>query len=152
MPELIKPELSELSFVKKMLGNEHTMDWLGHTVPFEKEKWPCFYSRYVEADPKVNYFRLIWCSSCNDFVGAAAYMLNGETGRYEMKLLIDSPRRFCGYGRWALNALKNAARDNGIMSLVCRIREDNTASFFLEEYGFSAEKESDGFRLEICQL
>ncbi len=152
MPEFVKPEISELSFVKKMLGNEHTMDWLGHTISFEKEHWSCFYRKYVDTDPKENFFRLIWCPGCNDFVGAAAYFHNRETGRHDLKLLIDSSRRFCGYGRWALNALKSAARENGISALACRVRKDNTAWDFLEEYGFSREKEDDSFCFEICQL
>ena len=152
MPELIKPERSELSFRRKMLENLHTMSWLGHTISFPKEKWDCFYQKTVMADPEERFYRLIYCPGCNDFVGSIAYMLNRETGRYEMELLIDASRRLCGYGRWALGALKSAAKKQGISSLWVRIAKTNTAFEFLEKYGFVRAEEDESSYLEFCEL
>lgn len=152
MPELIKPEMSELSFRKKMLENLHTMNWLGETIPFPKENWQDFYDSYVLADPSEKYYRLIYCPGCNDFVGSIAYAHNPETNRYEMELLIDAHRRLCGYGRWALGALKKAAKKSGIPSLWVRISKTNTAFEFLERHGFSRVCEDETSYLEFCEL
>lgn len=152
MAELIEPEKSELYFRKKMLGNPHTMDWLGKTIPFPEEEWQEFYDSYVHADPSQRFYRLIYCRSCNDFVGSVSYELNHETGRYEMKLLIDSGRRFCGYGRYALNAIKKAAKEAGIPSLWVRIDKSNTAYDFLERNGFSRACEDETSYIEFCEL
>ncbi|MBR3348774.1 MAG: GNAT family N-acetyltransferase [Solobacterium sp.] len=152
MPELIKPEMDELSFRKKMLENLHTMNWLGETIPFPKENWKDFYESHVLADPSEKYYRLIYCPGCNDFVGSIGYEFSRETNRYEMELLIDAGRRLCGYGRWALGALKNAAKNAGISSLAVRISKTNTAYEFLEKYGFSRKEEDGDSYLEVCEL
>jgi hypothetical protein len=49
MPELIKPERSELSFRRKMLENLHTMSWLGHTISFPVNfRLPPFRTRNIK--------------------------------------------------------------------------------------------------------
>ena len=152
MPELIKPEYSELSYRRKLLSSERTMSWLGKTVEFPKEDWKDVYDRFVEADPSEKYYRLIYCPGCNDFVGSVSYELNQETNRYEMELLIDARRRLCGYGRWALGALKAAAKKSGITELWVRICKSNTAFEFLERYGFVRAEEDETSYLEYCRL
>lgn len=152
MPELIKPEMDELSFRKRMLENLHTMNWLGETIPFPKEEWKDFYDSYVLADPSEKYYRLIYCPGCNDFVGAVSYALNSETNRYEMELLIEANRRLCGYGRWALGAIKSIAAKHGLPALWVRISKSNTAFDFLERYGFERVQEDESTYLEYCKL
>jgi GNAT superfamily N-acetyltransferase len=152
MPELIRPELNELSFLSKMLGSRRTMDWCGSTISFPKDKWADFYKEYVEADPKDKFFRLIYCPGCNDFVGAVCYQWNQEFSRYDLGLLIDAGKRFCGYGRWALEAIKKTAAKSGISSLWVTIQKNNTAIDFLEKYGFVKEKEDGEILLEYCEL
>lgn len=152
MPELIKPELSELSYRKKLLENQHTMNWLGRTIPFPKEDWNDFYLKFVEADPMESFYRLIYCPGCNDFVGSVSYERNPETGNYEMQLLIEANRRLCGYGRWALGAIKSVAQKHGLPALWVRISKSNSACEFLEKYGFTKAWEDEATYLEYCPL
>ncbi|MBQ7992598.1 MAG: GNAT family N-acetyltransferase [Solobacterium sp.] len=152
MPEFVKPEFSELSYVKKLLENKNTMDWLGQTIPFPREEWQSFYEKYVEADPKDRYFRLIWCPGCGDYVGMISYFHCQKTGNHEMALLIDSARRMCGYGRSGLRELKKAARSTGISTLHARVPKTDTAWDFLERYDFEREGEDEKFYFELCRL
>ena len=136
VPLLIKPELSELSYRKKLLGDEKTMRFCGKTVPFPREEWPAFYRDYVEADPVVGMYRLVFCRICNDFVGIISYRKNNETGCYDMKILIENNRRRTGYGMDSLRLLQKEAAANGIHSFCTAIGRDNPASAFLEKAGF----------------
>ena len=92
MVKLYKPKINDLWFKELMLSDEETMSYnlmWGGTIPFPKEEWPAFYHEYVEADPSRGMYRLIFCRSCNDFVGAVSYRKNNETGCYDMEILIE---------------------------------------------------------------
>lgn len=142
MPLLIKPELGELSYMKKLLGDEKTMRFCGKTVSFPEEEWPAFYREYVEADPLTGMYRLVFCRTCNDFVGIVSYRKNNETDCCDMKILIENSRRRTGYGMDSLRLLQKEAAANGIHSFCTVIDRDNPASAFLEKAGFVKAEET----------
>lgn len=143
MANLVRPELSELKFRKKLHESANTMSYAGGIEPFPKEEWKGFYQKYVEADEKQYLYRLIFCPACNDFTGEAGWQYSAEHERYEIFLLVISSLRRQGYGRKGINLLKKEAQANGIDHLYAVVEKTNPAVGFFEHLALDKDSEDD---------
>ena len=132
MAYLVKPDLSEMKYRKKLHESPATMSYIGHPESFPKENWQAFYDHDVEADIKERAYRYIFCPKCNDFTGEVSWQFNQERNRYEIHILVSSSMRLEGYGRKGINLLKQLAAENGIDELYAVVAKTNPATGFFE--------------------
>ncbi len=136
MALLIKPEIDELAYRRKLLASDKTMAFAGGPRSFEKEEWQTFYDACVDTDPAQSFYGFVFCRSCNDFTGSASYAVDPETGECRIFILIHGSHRKEGYGRWAVRLLKEKAAENHIRSLHAYVRREWQADGFLKKTGF----------------
>lgn len=132
MAYLVKPELKELSYRRKLHESKNTMSFQNAADSFPKEAWLDFYRQIVEADPKESLYRYIFCPSCNDFTGEVSWQYNSEKNRYEIQLLIQYEMRREGYGRKGLNLIKQLAQEQQIADLYAVVAHTNPAVGFFQ--------------------
>jgi len=138
MIELYKPNLDDLHFKEKMLGDEQTMAYnhaYGGTIPFPKERWTYWYDRWITHHENKRFYRYI--KADDTFVGEAAYHFDDERRIYIADVIIYAPYRRKGYGRAALMLLCKSAKDNGVRELYDDIAVDNPSVHLFFGCGFS---------------
>ena len=143
-----KPQMSELWFKEKMLGDEKTMSYnhaYGGTVAFPKENWSNWYSKWILDGEPNRFYRYITVNGI--FVGEAAYRFDCERQIYIADVIVYAPYRGKGYGRDALLMLCDAARDNGVVELYDDIASDNTSVSLFIKCGFEEILRTDEFVL-----
>ena len=134
-----RPEPAELAFRQALLADAATMSYnhaWGGTVPFPPERWPAWYARWVDADPRERFYRYIRCAETGRFVGEAAYHVEPETGLVLANVIVAAPLRGRGFGGAALERLCACASARGIPAMCDRIALDNPAVALFLAHGF----------------
>ncbi len=152
MPILIKPELVELDYRRRLHGHIPTMKFAHGTEEFPKEQWQSFYKSAVNADPAETVYRLVFCEGCAEYVGEAGYHYDKAEKKHMLDLIIGFDNRSEGYGDAALKLLEAEAVSNHVSCLYTRILKDNPAYTFLIKRGFTEADETDDDLLMMKQL
>ena len=137
MLELYEPQVEDLWFKEKMMGDEQTMSYnhaYGGTIPFPKEHWADWYSRWITNHDSQRFYRYI--KDRDTFVGEAAYHFDGERQIYIADVIIYAPYRGKGYGRKGLLLLCETAKANDIRELYDDIAIDNSSVALFLKCGF----------------
>lgn len=137
MPDFIKPDMEELGFRKELLSDRRTMDFGTGTIAFDEDEWESWYGKWVEGDPKKNYYRLIYCEGCGYFVGETGYE-RAEDGSACVHILIDVDLRDSGYGSAALKHIASVAMENGMDTLSAKMDKHSPYFRFMKRRGFKA--------------
>lgn len=136
---LYKPELDELGFRQSLLGDAETMAYnhaYGGTIPFLRERWADWYSRWVEDGTGERFYRYLCHEASGIFVGEAAYRCDDEFGGYVCDVLVLARHRGRGFGRQGLALLCAAAKENGVKQLMDNIAVDNPSVELFRRMGF----------------
>lgn len=152
MPILIKPELIELDYRRRLHGHLPTMKFAHGTENFPNEQWKQFYKNTVNADPGETVYRLVFCEECAEYVGEAGYHFDHSENKHMLDLIIGFDKRSEGYGNAALKLLEDEAVSNHVSCLYTRILKDNPAYTFLTKRGFTEVSETDDDLLLMKQL
>ena len=110
MLTLYTPQLEDLRFKEQMLGDAQTMSYnhaYGGTIPFPRERWESWYTRWVLAPEGNRFYRYV--AEDNVFLGEVAYHWDEELQIYMTDVIIFAPHRGKGYGKQALLMLCEAA-------------------------------------------
>ena len=139
---LYLPKPEDLWFRRSLLADPETMSYnraWGGTIPFPKEHWDEWYTRWIRCADGTRFYRYITADRSRIFVGETAYHYDPESGSWLADVIIHARYRGRGYGREGLRLLCEAARTNGIAVLKDTIAADNPAvRLFLQE-GFVVE-------------
>lgn len=138
MLTLYTPQLEDLRFKEQMLGDAQTMSYnhaYGGTIPFPRERWESWYTRWVLAPEGNRFYRYV--AEDNVFLGEVAYHWDEELQIYMTDVIIFAPHRGKGYGKQALLMLCEAAKARGIHTLYDNIAIDNPAIGLFTKCGFS---------------
>ena len=103
MLELYEPQVEDLWFKEKMMGDEQTMSYnhaYGGIIPFPKEYWADWHDRWITNHNGKRFYRYI--KDRDTFVGEVAYHFDGERQIYIADVIIYAPYRGKGYGRKGL--------------------------------------------------
>lgn len=136
---LYRPELDELGFRQSLLGDAETMAYnhaYGGTIPFPRERWSDWYSRWVEDGTGERFYRYLCHEASGTFVGEAAYHCDDEFGGYVCDVLVPARHRGRGFGRQGLALLCAAAKENGVKRLMDNIAVDNPSTELFRRMGF----------------
>lgn len=117
MAYLVKPELSELNYRRKLHESALTMSDLRGAEAFPKEEWSTFYNRYIEADPKEFLYRYIFCPSCNDFVGEVQWKYDAESSAMKSRSLLNIHCAWKNMGARGLLCLRKKPKN--MASMLC---------------------------------
>ena len=83
MLELYEPQVEDLWFKEKMMGDEQTMSYnhsYGGIIPFPKEYWADWHDRWITNHNGKRFYRYI--KDRDTFVGEVAYHFDGERQIY----------------------------------------------------------------------
>ena len=153
MAFLIVPEKEELSFRKKLHESKKTMAYAHGTESFPEKDWDSFYAKNVQADPKDELYRLVFCDGCMEFTAETSWKKDPELNGYLLDILVKGDMRREGYGQESLRLMKGEAISYGIHTFYAKITPDNTdARKFLEHEGFQKQKEENNtvlYRLDF---
>lgn len=153
MAFLIVPEKEELSFRQKLHENKRTMAYAHGTDSFPSEDWDSFYTKHVQADPKDELYRLVFCDGCMEFTAETSWQKDNSLNGYLLNILVKGDMRREGYGHESLRLMKGEAISHGIHSFYAEITSDNTdAQKFLEHEGFHLIREENNsllYRLDF---
>lgn len=144
MAFLIVPEKEELAFRQKLHESRNTMAFAHGTDAFPKSEWDSFYHKHVQADPKDELYRLLFCDGCMAFTAETSWKKDPDLNGYLLNILVKGDMRREGYGRETLRLMKGEAISHGIHSFYARTTSDNTdAEKFLEKEGFRKIREEN---------
>ncbi len=142
MISIHRPEYRDLWFRQALLADEETMSYnhaWGGTISFPEEKWADWYDFWVLNPEGKRYYRYIK-NEDGAFVGEIAYHFDGELDGYVANVIVFSKYRGSGFGAQALDALCDAARENGVARLYDDIAIDNPAVALFLRHGFTEER------------
>ena len=142
---LYRPELDDLAYREKWLGDPETMAYnhaYGGTIAFPHERWADWYAQWI-GDEGTRYYRYLRLGDSGEFVGNISYHYDEEYGEYMCEVLISAQYRGRGFGRQGLALLCEAARANGVTRLLDNIAIDNPAVTMFLRGGFR-ERERTG--------
>ena len=148
MLELYKPEIEDLWFRQKLLGDEETMSYnrdYGGIVPFPVSRWQSWYDRWLIADESIRYYRYLKDSESGDFVGEAAYHYDEKLNEYLCDIIIHAQFRHKGYGKEGLDLLCKRAKENELLSLCDTIAIGNPSIVLFIKNGFKEEYRTDEY-------
>ena len=137
MLELYEPQVGDLWFKEKMMGDEQTMSYnhaYGAIIPFPKEYWADWHNRWITNHNGKRFYRYI--KDRDTFVGEVAYHFDGERQIYIADVIIYAPYRGKGYGCNGLLLLCETAKANGIRELYDDIAIDNSSVALFLKCGF----------------
>ena len=138
MLTLYTPQLEDLRFKEQMLGDAQTMSYnhaYGGTIPFPRERWESWYTRWVLAPEGNRFYRYV--AEDNVFLGEVAYHLDEDLQIYMADVILFAPFRGKGHGKQALLMLCESAKARGIRTLYDNIAIDNPAIKLFTKCGFS---------------
>ena len=138
MLELYVPQIEDLWFKEKMMGDEQTMAYnhaYGGTIPFPKEHWVDWHDRWITNHNNKRFYRFI--KEKDTFVGEVAYHFDEKRQIYIADVIIFAPYRGKGYGRKGLLLLCETAKANGIKELYDDIAIDNSSVALFLKCGFA---------------
>ncbi len=142
MISIHRPEYRDLWFRQALLADEETMSYnhaWGGTISFPEEKWADWYDFWVVNPEGKRYYRYIK-NEDGAFVGEISYHFDGELDGYVANVIVFSKYRGSGFGAQALDALCDAARENGVARLYDDIAIDNPAVALFLRHGFTEER------------
>lgn len=145
--ELIKPNIREYGYYKKLLNDSKTMiSNAGYNVSYQGYHYDtgCIDFNYDKwkSNIKNNYFAYIKDTSLKKYIGYVNYHYNSNDDIYECGIVIEDKYRGLGYSKDALKLLVKEANKNGIDYLYDSYELDrgNTLKLFLD-VGFEIYKE-----------
>ena len=133
------PKVRELWFRERMMADSETMSYnhaLGTTIPFPQEKWESWYSYWIIHHENQRYYRYL-VNGMSAFLGEIAYHYDAEYDGYIADVILYAPYRNKGYGTKGLKLLCEAAKENGIGTLLDNIAIDNPAISLFLKNGFT---------------
>lgn len=136
---LVTPTLAEMAFRQSLLADEATMSYnhaYGGTIDFPESRWESWYQKWIGAEDPHYFYRYLYSSVLDTFVGEAAWHYEAETGRYLCDVIVHAKYRGQGFGTWALKLLCSAARERGIHALYDEISLDNPSVHLFLKNGF----------------
>ena len=142
MLETYKPRLEELGFRQALLADRETMsynDAWGGTISFPEERWESWYRSWVEAPESERYYRYLYDTDGQRFVGEIAYHRDGEKGIYICDVIVLAACRNRGFGSEGIRLLCEAAKENGITVLYDDIAADNPSWKLFLKSGFEID-------------
>ena len=143
---LYRPALTELSFRKALLADAETMsynaDW-GGTVSFPEERWAEWYRNWVDAPPEKRFYRYLYDTEKQIFIGEAAWHMDEERGICLCDVIVHARYRNRGYGTAGLCLLCAAAKENGIAVLYDEIASDNPSRNLFLKNGFAVIQQDE---------
>ncbi len=144
MAILIQPTIKELSVRKKLHESKKTMAYKGEIEPFPESEFAGFMKEVVEADPKQQLYRLVFCDGCMDFTAETSWHFNKDLAGYQLDILVRGDMRREGYGKEALRLMCLEAQKYDIHRFYVIIDPQNTiAKTFLEAMKF--QKTENGY-------
>lgn len=150
MIEFIKPTLELLSFRQELLSDKETMAYnnkWGGTIDFPKEQWESWYANWILDTPKDRFYRYLFETENQCFVGEAAYHFSKNDSAYIVNIIVHSKFRGNGYGNEALKLLCDYAKKNGIEELCDTIALDNPSIKLFLNNGFNEILRNDEYIL-----
>ena len=139
------PKVRELWFRERMMADSETMSYnhaLGTTIPFPQEKWESWYSYWIIHHENQRYYRYL-VNGMSAFLGEIAYHYDAEYDGYIADVILYAPYRNKGYGTKGLKLLCEAAKENGIGTLLDNIAIDNPAISLFLKNGFTEAYRTD---------
>lgn len=152
---LYRPELGELSFREKLLGDPVTMEYnhaYGGTIPFPRERWAGWYARWLEDGTGKRLYRYLYHEAGGAFVGEAAYHYDSEFDAYVCDVIVAAEHRGRGFGRQGLELLCRAAKENGVKRLADNIAVDNPSIALFLRAGFREKLRTEEYVLVEKEL
>ncbi|MBQ7136564.1 MAG: GNAT family N-acetyltransferase [Bacilli bacterium] len=146
------PNKDDLWYRKSIIEDKDTMKFNNGIVPFPKEKWDSWYSKWIESDNKDYFYAYLFDEDCQKFVGEIAYRKDPNLNIAILNIIIEHKHRGKGYGKEGLNILVKTAFKNGYSEVCDYINKDSLSSHRLfSNFGFkiiSSENNDDiEFRL-----
>ena len=139
-----KPNLEDLWFREKLMADEETMSYNpGGTLPFPRERWAKWYSKWIDAPENERYYRYLYDTDAKEFVGEIAYRYDEETKTHICDVIVLAEYRNRGYGTAGIRLICNAAKENGISHLYDDIASGNPSVKLFLKNGFEVEYEND---------
>ncbi len=142
MPDFVKPTFEDLSIHQEFMEDKKTMAVLGGVRAFPREDWASFYQDWIEQEQKDAFFRLMYCTGCEDFVGEAGWKRMSEDTAL-LYLLVKGNKRNMGYGNRILADLVTEAKACGFSKVCFRMDVSNPSISFFKKRGFE-EMEDQG--------
>lgn len=143
---IYKPELKDLWFREKLMGDVNTMSYnraWGGTIPFPKEKWERWYLTWL-CDSEFNHFyRYLYDTDSNNYVGEIAYHYDVKNQSHICNVIILAEYRNKGFGTKGIQLLCNTAKENGIKVLYDDIAADNPSYKLFLKNGFIIDYRND---------
>ena len=142
MLELYKPEIKDLWFKQKLLGDEETMSYnrkYGGTIAFPEERWPGWYESWLNGQEDRRFYRYLKESEGGYFVGEAAYHFDEKLNEHLCDIIVMDKYRHKGYGTKGLELLCEAAWKNGLKVLCDNIAIGSPAIGLFIRNGFKEE-------------
>ena len=153
MLELYEPQVEDLWFKKKMMGDEQTMSYnnaYGGTIAFPKEYWSDWHNRWIINHNDKRFYRYV--KEKDTFVGEVAYHFDEKRQIHIADVIIYAPYRGKGYGRKGLLLLCEAAKENGVKVLYDDIAIDNASVELFLNCGFAETLRTDEYVLVKKEL
>jgi RimJ/RimL family protein N-acetyltransferase len=142
---LYKPQLEDLWFREEFMSDPDTMSYnhaWGGTIPFPKDRWESWYKDWVTEDDGKYFYRYLK-NADGEFVGEAAYHIDGKSKMCMADVIVASKYRGRGYGKEGLLLLCKQAKASGMDFIYDDIAIDNTAVKLFLECGFTEEYRTD---------
>lgn len=139
MTEAYKPKLCDMWFREKLISDEQTMSYnaaWGGTIPFPREKWAEWYSAWVETPGYKRYYRYLYESDIDAYVGEIAYFFDEKRNIHICDVIVLSEYRNRGFGTAGIGLICKAAKENGISVLYDDIASDNPSCGLFLKNGF----------------
>ena len=147
MIKAYKPKMCDLWFREKLLSDEETMSYnaaWGGTIPFPNEKWAEWYSKWLEAPEYKRYYRYLYETDIDSFVGEIAYHYDEKRKIHICDVIVLSEYRNRGFGTAGTELICKAAKENEISVLYDDIAGDNPSYKLFLKNGFEIVGKSDG--------
>ena len=148
MIKFIKPTLELLSVRQELLSDKETMsynDKWGGTIDFPKEQWEDWFTNWILNDSKDKFYRYLFETEKQCFVGEAAYHFSKSDNAYIVNIIVHSKFRGNGYGNEALKLLCACAKENEIEELCDTIALDNPSINLFLKNGFNEIFQNDEY-------
>ena len=135
-----KPNLEDLWFREKLLADEKTMSYNSDgTIPFPRERWTEWYSKWFDSPENERYYRYIYDTDAKIFVGEIAYHYDEILKVHICDAIVLAEYRNRGYGSEGIRLICKAARDNGISVLYDNIASGNPSVKLFLKNGFEVD-------------
>lgn len=146
MLRLYKPTLEDLWFRQELLSDPDTMSYnnaWGGVISFPRDKWQNWYNDWLAEKASNRFYRCLFDTAKNQFVGEVAYYFDGLRKIYICDIIVHAKYRGNGYGTEGLLLLCEAAKENGIVILYDDIAADNPSVQLFLHNGFTVDFQTE---------